>query len=176
MTQTELPRDEIALILRIALPPALEALRRQRVGSAAEGVPAHVTLLYPFAAPSSIDASLRATIAGIAGRHRLSSIELVERRAWPDVLYASVEPDEPVRSLQAELATAFPSSSLDRTEVPFVPHVTIVDGAGVTDDAVLADPAWGSLPVTVPVVGLELVVRKGDHWRTDGHWPLAGRT
>jgi 2'-5' RNA ligase len=175
MTEGEPLPDQIALILRVVLPSELEALRRRHVSTAAEGVPAHVTLLYPFAAPSAIDASLRATIAAIAGRHELPSITLVERRAWPDVLYASVQPDEPVRSLQAELAAAFPRPLHDATAMPFVPHVTLVDGARVTDEAVLADQAWASLPATVPVEGLVLVGQRGGRWRIDERWPLGGR-
>ena len=43
----------MALILELPLPPGLETLRRRHVEDAATpGLPAHVTLLYPFAEPA----------------------------------------------------------------------------------------------------------------------------
>ncbi len=112
------PSEASALIIRVDLPPALAALRLRRDENAADGVPAHVTLLYPFGEPSSIDDGVGSLVGSIVGRHAAWSMLLGERRRWPDTLYVSVEPDAPVRALQADLAAAFPSLAAVRRHVP----------------------------------------------------------
>ena len=84
---------------------------------------------------------------------------LAERRRWPDTLYASVEPEAPVRALQAELAAAFPTLPLYGGAFEFTPHVTISEGPGAHDPAVAGNPAWSELPFTLRVDAVELIVR-----------------
>ena len=92
---------------------------------------------------------------------------------WPDSLYATVEPDAPVRALQAALAGAFPSLPLyGEAGLRFEPHVTIVEGPGVDDPAVEADAVWSELPIALDVREVLLVVRDGGRWRTAGAFPL----
>ena len=58
------------------------------------------------------------------------TMRLVERRRWPDTVYASVEPEAPAIALQADLAAAFPSLPIYGGAIDvFVPHVTIAEGA-----------------------------------------------
>jgi 2'-5' RNA ligase len=45
-----------AIVAPISLPPPLEAIRREHVENANLGVPAHVTLLFPFVPPAQIEA------------------------------------------------------------------------------------------------------------------------
>ena len=49
------PAPETALVLVVALPPPLEALRTRSIEDAPGGVPAHITLLYPFAEETQLD-------------------------------------------------------------------------------------------------------------------------
>ena len=57
------PSEATALIVRVALPHRLEALRMRSVPDAVDGLPAHVTLAYPFAEPAAIDEALLALVA-----------------------------------------------------------------------------------------------------------------
>ena len=50
------PSEQSAVIVRVRLPGGLERLRRDGVGDADVGVPAHMTMLYPFVAPDRLDA------------------------------------------------------------------------------------------------------------------------
>jgi 2'-5' RNA ligase len=163
------PSEASALIIRVDLPPALAALRLRSDENAADGVPAHVTLLYPFGDPSSIDHRVGSLVGSIVSRHAAWSMILGERRRWPDTLYVSVEPDAPVRALQVDLAAAFPTLALYGGTYPFTPHVTISEGEGAHDPAVADDPAWSELPVTRVADAVELIVRG-----SDGRW-LVGR-
>ena len=84
-------------------------------------MPAHVTLLYPFAEEAQLDAGVLDVVAAIAARHPVLRLTLGEGRRFPDTLYASVEPDAPLRALQDELAAAFPTLPLYGGAFPFVP-------------------------------------------------------
>jgi 2'-5' RNA ligase len=169
------PSEASALVIRVELPPALAALRLRSDENAADGVPAHVTLLYPFAEPAAIDDGVIETVTSIVARHAAWSMELGERRRWPETLYVSVEPEAPVRSLQADLADAFPTQPLYGGAYEFTPHVTIAEGLGAHDPAVAGDPAWSELPFTQFVDAVELIVRDADgRWRVDRQFPMRG--
>jgi 2'-5' RNA ligase len=101
------PSRDTALVLAVRLPPGLEALRMRSSADAPRGLPAHVTLLWPCAAEDSFVQGVLDLVEAIVARHEAVDITLGERRRFPDTLYASVEPDAPVRALQAELAGAF---------------------------------------------------------------------
>jgi 2'-5' RNA ligase len=168
------PSRDSALIVAVRLPPGLEALRLAYVPDAlAEGIGAHVTLLYPFAAPAALDQGLIDTVTAIVRRHPGWSMTLAGRGRFPDTLYATVEPDAPIRALQAELAAAFPTLPLyGDPGLRFAPHVTIVEGPRVDDPRVAGSAAWGELPVTIDIHEVELIVRDAGRWRTARAFPL----
>ncbi len=144
------------------------------VPDAVDGLPAHVTVAYPFAEPGSIDDAVVGLVAEVVARRAPWTMRLVERRRWPDTVYASVEPGAPAIALQADLAAAFPSLPIYGGAIEvFVPHVTIAEGPSVDDPSVDADPGWDDLPVTCAVSEVELIVRGDDGWwRTTRTFPL----
>jgi 2'-5' RNA ligase len=168
------PSEATALILRVALPPRLEALRMRCVPDAVEGLPAHVTVAYPFAQPDAIDDEVVELVAGIAARHAPWTMRLVGRRRWPDTIYAAVDPEAPAVALQADLEAAFPTLPIYGGAIEvFVPHVTIAEGPSADDPEVDTDPGWGDLPVTRAVAGVELIVRGADgRWGTTRTFPM----
>ena len=168
------PSESTALILRVTLPRRLEVLRMKRVPDAVDGLPAHVTVAYPFAEPGSIDDAVAGLVAEVVARRAPWTMQLVERRRWPDTVYASVEPEAPAVALQADLAAAFPSLPIyGGTIEVFVPHVTIAEGPAVDDPAVDEDPGWDDLPVTCAVSEVELIVRgENGRWGTTRTFPM----
>jgi 2'-5' RNA ligase len=167
------PSTASALVIVVSLPPPLEALRLRSIGDAAAGLPAHVTLLYPFAEEAQIDAAVVAAIDRIAERHHLGTLTLRERRRFPATLYASVDPDGPIRALQAELAGAFPTLPLYGGEHAFEPHVSVVEGRDLSGSDEEADRAWDSLPVTLDVAALDLITRRNGRWGSRRRFDLA---
>jgi 2'-5' RNA ligase len=164
--------DETALIIAVRLPPALERLRQRGVRDASRGLPAHITLLYPFLGPSAIGAEVVASIRGVTDGVDAFTYRLVGRGIWPATLYATVEPERPFRSLYEALAAVFPSHPIYRGRFPFSPHVTIADGLGGGDHDVAADPAWSDLPVRRAARGADLLVRETDRWSVRHHLPF----
>jgi hypothetical protein len=87
----------------------VEVQRRRFDRSAAWGVPAHLTVLYPFVAPPDVDdpvlTRLGAAVAAVpAFSCRFGST------AWfgDEVLWLAPEPDQPFRDLTSAVSKAFP--------------------------------------------------------------------
>jgi len=117
---------EGALIVPVELPVAARRLRDRMDPSAAQGVPAHVTLLYPFMPPELVDEGVRRRIAQIIGREAAFPFSLSRVGRWPDVVYLPPEPDEPFHRLIAALSEAFPDyPPYAGAHAQVVPHVTI---------------------------------------------------
>jgi 2'-5' RNA ligase len=169
------PSDRSAVIVRAALPPALERLRRRSVGDASVGVPAHLTLLYPFVAPARLGPAVRRSLAAIAAATDPFDYSLAGAATWPDTIYVAVEPAEPFAALQRRLGAAFPDFPIYGMEsgFVFVPHVTVGEGAAVHDPAALADPGWRALPRPGRAAAIEVIARPTDApWRTIWRLPL----
>jgi len=166
---------ESAVIIRVALPDALDRLRRRCVADASLGVPGHVTLLYPFVEPPGLRDDTRDTVASIASAHASFSFVLSGPEQWPDTLYAAVDPNEPFVAIHRDLASAFPGYLIyGRPGLEFVPHVTIAEGDHVGDPSVLGDPAWSELPVTALANALEVIAEdRNRRWRRVWTVPLA---
>lgn len=159
------PGKETALIVPVRLPEPLEILRRRCIQDARHGLPAHATLLYPFVEPGALDEGLRLRLATIVAGHAPFTFRLAGRGRWPTALFASVEPEDPFRSLHEDLATAFPEFPIYGGAFPFVPHVTVAEGPAAVDPAVVDNPAWGVLPVARLASVTELIVWEADVWR-----------
>ena len=149
------------------------------MGNASAGIPAHLTLLYPFLDPNALDSDVRSALASVAGGHEAIGFELAGSAAWPDTVYVAVNPERPFTRLQADLAKAFPAFPIYGLPAPFafVPHVTVAEGGAAADPATLEAPAWAALPRSRRADALEVIVRAGDgRWRTRWRVALAGST
>jgi 2'-5' RNA ligase len=142
------------------------------VGVAADGVPAHVTLLYPFVPPDALDRGVRAAVAQVAARHRPFEFQISGPTRWPDTIYAAVEPAETFLAIHRELAAAFPDFPIYGRPPGFelVPHITVADGTFGDDPSIAGDPAWASLPARRTATALEVIA--SDNW---GRWRLVWR-
>jgi 2'-5' RNA ligase len=163
-----------AVIVRTRLPATLEGIRRRAVRDAADGVPAHLTLLYPFVDPARLDRPVRQAIEAVAARHQPFDYRLTRPGRWPETVYLAVEPEGPFVRLQADLSAAFPDYPIygSLARYAYLPHVTIVEGSAATDPAgavgrSLAHDAWRSLPVTSRATVVEVIATTSDgRWRT----------
>ena len=105
---TSRDRVESALIVPVELPAELARLRDALDPSAAAGVPAHITLLYPFVAPDRLNESVFAPVAEIASTVAAFPFTLHRVQRWPDVVCLLPDPSEPFSRLIGALASAFP--------------------------------------------------------------------
>jgi 2'-5' RNA ligase len=126
-----LPLDWESALL-IAVPEAEPAVREHRArldSSARDGVPAHLTVLYPFLPPGSIDgavlASLRRLFAGFAPFD-----VTLDRVSWfgEEVVWLAPRDDGPFRALIRVTRAAFPQCPpYGNKHADVIPHLTIGD-------------------------------------------------
>jgi 2'-5' RNA ligase len=105
--------------------------------AAAWGVPAHVTVLYPFVAPSAMTAATIARLAGAVGTISAFDCEF-PATGWfgEEVIWLAPRPDEPFRALTRAVSAAFPGYlPYGGVHDNVVPHLTVGDkpAGGVRD-------------------------------------------
>ena len=156
-----------AVIVRARLPAGLERLRRRSVPDAPDGLPAHLTLLYPFVEPGRLDAAVRTAVGAIAARHAPFDYRLVGAARWPDTVCVAVEPEQPFVVLQTALAAAYPDHPIygEPPGFAFVPHVAVAEGAATDDPARMDDPVWDALPRPARATALEVIANRGRGWQ-----------
>ena len=121
---------ETALICRVPEVETYIGRHRQRFDPPARrNVPAHVTVLYPFLDPTSVDDQVIASLRAIAASVRCFDYRLRDLRRFPSSLYLAPDPDAPFGALTQAVHRAFPDYP------PFagkfdvvVPHVTVAHG------------------------------------------------
>ncbi|KUN84065.1 2'-5' RNA ligase family protein [Streptomyces griseoruber] len=170
----EFQAGQSGLIVRVpAAEPAVRAWRDRLDPSARAGVPAHVTVLFPFLHENRIDDGACAAIGEVIGRHRRFEARFEHCGRFPGILYLVPEPDLPFRRLTEAIADRWPQTP------PFggqfdevVPHLTIAQGQ---DDAVLEEAEAdlrGRLPVTGRVSSVDLMVHDGTRWQQRASFAL----
>ncbi len=110
----------------VELPVAVRRLRDRLDPVAARGLPAHVTLLFPFMPPVELDDDVRRRIQAIVEAEPVFPFVLRRMERWPEVVWLAPEPDEPFRRLIGALSAEFaeyPPYGGAHDEI--VPHVTI---------------------------------------------------
>ncbi|MGH2995231.1 MAG: 2'-5' RNA ligase family protein [Gaiellaceae bacterium] len=168
---------ETAVVVEVLEVEALVGHWRSRYTSdGAEGMRAHVTLLYPFAdraelSPAGLDRLTEAVGSCEAFAYALRSTATF---AGPEpVLYLAPVPPTPFRGLIQALAGAFPEYPPYRgAHEEIVPHVTVA----TSDDSELlarieADVRSG-LPLAAAAREVWLMEHRADGWRKSLRLPL----
>jgi hypothetical protein len=176
------PPAATASAVLVQVPEAERVVSRHRArldSAAALGVPAHVTVLYPFVPPPAITARTLELLAGA-----VASVSAFDCRfpvtAWfgLDVLWLAPRPDEPFLALTRAVAAAFPGYRPYRDAyADVVPHLTVGDrpAGGVADLRAAETEVLPALPVTAHVSRVWLMTGAGTpgSWRTVAELPLA---
>lgn len=118
------------------LAPALEAriadIRARHDPAARQGMPAHVTLLYPFMDPVRIGPDARGRLAEVVRGFDAFDLTFHRVGRFPEVLWIAPEPAPAVLAMVRALAAAFPDFPPYGGEFETViPHVTVAQGQGL---------------------------------------------
>jgi 2'-5' RNA ligase len=139
---------ESAIIVPVQVPVPVNLLRNRMDPSAAQGVPAHVTLIYPFMPPALLKDDVRRRVEQIIAAEDAFPFVLSSVQRWPNVVYLAPEPAEPFRRLTAALSQAFPDyPPYSGVHENVVPHLTVAQD--VPDDYYAA--AEHALPGMLPI-------------------------
>jgi len=122
------PATESALLVEVpAAEPAVADRRAELDRAAGWGVPAHITLLYPFVPPARLGADvLAATGEAVAVVAAFELVLATVRWFGDDVVWAAPEEPAPLRLLIARLRARFPQyPPYGGTIADPEPHLTI---------------------------------------------------
>ncbi|WP_435602225.1 2'-5' RNA ligase family protein [Streptomyces sp. bgisy130] len=151
----------------------VRAWRERFDPSARAGVPAHITVLFPFLGESRIDERVCSALTDVLGRHHAFDLRFERCGRFPGVLYLAPEPDAELRRLTEVIADQWPEAPPyggQFTEI--VPHLTVADGQ---DDAVLDEieaDLLSKLPFTSSVSSVDLMVHDGVKWQEGASFAL----
>ncbi|MFG2841397.1 2'-5' RNA ligase family protein [Streptomyces zaomyceticus] len=165
---------QTALIVRIPeADPFVSAWRERFDPSAQAGVPAHITVLFPFLDESRVDAVVHSALADALGGHTAFDLRFERCGRFPGVLCLAPEPDTQLRRLTETIADRWPEAPpYGGRFTEIVPHLTIAQGQ---EDAVLetVEADLGDrLPFTSHVSSVDLIVHDGANWRQRASFTL----
>ncbi|MET7834719.1 2'-5' RNA ligase family protein [Micromonospora sediminicola] len=151
---------ETALI--VAVPEAERAVGHFRSAldrAAGWGVPAHVTVLYPFLTPDLITDDVLATLGRIFEATPRFDISFPEVKWFGDtVVWLSPQPDGGLRQLTAAVCQRFPEAPpYAGAHADVVPHLTIGHDAPKHVLAEAAEAVAGHLPIRATVDAVQLI-------------------
>jgi 2'-5' RNA ligase len=168
---------ETALVVPVpAAEDAVGGYRSRLDPAAAWGVPAHLTVVYPFAPPVRVAALLPALEDAV--RSVAAFDFTLARTAWfgSTVLWLAPEPSEPFRALTSAVERQFPEYPPYRGEfADVVPHLTVGDGGPEADLRAAEEALRPLLPIRARCTAVHLIAgtAAADSWRTVAELPLA---
>jgi 2'-5' RNA ligase len=178
MTRTdEGPARRTALV--VAVPEAATAvepwLERTAAAKPSLGIPAHVTVLFPFVPAHDANDALLGDLASVFVRVHPFTFVLRECRRFPAVLYLAPEPSAPFIAMTESVVAAYPDfPPYEGVFDSIVPHLTVAEGLpAVLNRAQAEVRPW--LPIQAEadeVLLLEEVDPVTGEWSTRARVPL----
>ncbi|GAA4908037.1 2'-5' RNA ligase [Actinomycetospora succinea] len=167
------------LVLVPEAEPVVGALRDRLDPSAPQGVPAHVTVLFPFVPAQAVDAAtvdrLRRAVAGVG---RFDATFDAVRWFGEDYVWLAPSPAAPFAELTERVHRAFPDHPPYEGEHEPVPHLTVGYRRHSSLEALqrAADDLAPRLPITAGIDRVHLLAGsfEGD-WRVVAEAPLDRR-
>ncbi len=161
-----------AIVVRVPVPRALAQLRTRWDWAAGVGVPAHVTILFPFLLAGRLLPEVRAELATIAAAHDPFDVRFARVGRFPGVVYLAPEPATPFERLTEAVVARYPDfQPYGGAFDVVVPHLTITESGDAPLDEIAADAA-ATLPLGHRVSALDVLVEGGDgRWRS--RWRIA---
>jgi 2'-5' RNA ligase len=153
--------------LIIAVPEAEPLVHewRMRYDNAALGIPAHVTLIFPFVPADEIGDELLAGLRELFAQQPAFSFTLARVARFPDVAWLAPDPSDRFRRLTDLIFSRYPDyPPYEGLHEEVLPHLTVAMG-----DAALQDEVDAALSPHLPIAAhageVTLIVEdESDHW------------
>ncbi len=157
---------ETALIVTVpAAEPIVGGWRSQFDAAAAAGVPAHITVLYPFLDHDRVDAGVLADLDALVGQHQAFDLRLTQCRRFPGALYLAPEPETRFRALTAAIVGRWPEAPPYGGQfADVVPHLTVAHGQDPEVLDMIESEVCDRLPVTERIESVQLIAYTGARW------------
>jgi hypothetical protein len=175
--------SESALVVLVPEAEPLVGTFRERFDpSAAAGLGAHITLLYPFVEPEAIgESTLDALTECFAGFAPIA-FRLTAIRRFPDeTLYLAPDPDEPFRKLTLAIWQRFPDRPPYGGAYPdVVPHLSVGRFATASERERTADELARNrqtpLPLRAHAATAVLIANTTGRWQVERTFTLGAET
>lgn len=165
---------ESAIVVELPeLDAVLDQFRYELDPSRRWGMPAHLTLLYPFVPPADVDHAVLSRLEAVATRVSPFDAEFDDFGWFADqVVWLAPSHPEPFERLIMEVMEAFPGrppygGAFDEV----IPHVTIGEGGEVGLLRAAANAIHPQLPLKVSVTSLSLMAGSTE----PGSWKVVER-
>jgi len=169
-----MPRESAVVVAVPEAEPVVGELRLQHTYDAPLGMPAHVTLLYPFVPAAELDDGVEERLARLLAAEPAFDVAFRRTARWPQLVYLAPEPAEPFSRLTEALVAEWPEHPpYEGVHEVVIPHLTVAesDGAEVLDN--VAAELEPKLPVELRVHEAQLYAEGEDgRWRERRSFPL----
>lgn len=155
--------------------PSVEQVLAEFLGRppqrATTGIPAHITVLFPFVPADAIDTALEAAVGEVVAGFTPFHFRLGEVGTFPGVLYLAPEPSRPFRDLTHALWSRWPqfppyAGAYDDV----IPHLTVATGRQPPD---AIERLQALLPVDAHAAEVWLLTQEpGSRWALRRRFPL----
>ncbi len=168
-------RGESAVVVPVAAAEAVVSAWRERFDSSAmQGMPAHVTALYPFLGDHDLTEGVLAGLSALCGEFSELRVRFDRPGRFPGVLWLDPEPAAGLLDLTVRIASRWPQAPPYGGQfADVVPHLTVACGQEATLDAVEAE-ITPRLPITAVLTAARLYVFDGSHWQPRAELPFHG--
>jgi len=168
---------ETALLITVPEADTLVGGAREKYDPvAAMGVPAHLTVLYPFLPAGRIDDGVPAELLGLFAGYQAFELAFSRVGRYPELLWLAPEPDGPVRELSEAVEARWPEAP------PYggafddpMPHLTVASKQPQEVYEAIERELIAGLPLHTRVTGVHLVVSDGVRWHHRATFPLRAR-
>jgi 2'-5' RNA ligase len=166
--------NESAIILPIAeVEPIIGALRLQYDRAAKRGVPAHITLLYPFCSPQAAAGEIE-TLKHVCASIEAFSFSFTEVRRFPATAYLHPDKSERFAQIARILVNEWPDYKPHNDGFPdIIPHLTVADHVDRDTFIAVENSLRRHLPIQC--VAREVWLLTSDHlgmWSKTAFFPL----
>ena len=164
--------------LIVAVPeaePLVGEWREKHDWSAQHGVPAHITLLFPFMPADDADEHVLGDLRELFAAQPAFSYRLPRVARFPDVAWLAPEPAEPFEALTELIVSRYPDyPPYEGIHDVVIPHLTVAEGGPELQDEVDA-ALTPSLPVEAEAREVTMIVEDDSgHWHAGERFPLLG--
>ena len=152
--------------------PAVAAWRARFDPSAAMGMPAHVTALYPFLVEPRLTPEVMKRLAAVCGGLPVLDVEFSRFGRFPGVLYLAPEPADGLREVTLAIVEQWPETPpYGGAFDTIVPHLTLADGREEPDPR-LEPEVRRALPIRARLPEAALLVFDGSRWQRRARLPF----
>jgi 2'-5' RNA ligase len=165
-----MPPESALVVLIPEAESLVEYFRKRFDPSAAVGVPAHVTILYPFKPPDELTSDITATLQELFLKLPSFTTSFFTVQQFPNALYLAPDPAEPFRQLTKAIARVFPDTPPYGGEFKeIIPHLTVAQVSDLKQmEEITADfhkAAKDKLPIHAGIEIVSLMDNTSGYWK-----------